>query len=144
MIDRLFRRCSALAAIVSLPVAAAHLITTELLSIRDLRQEDLVVAVDLTARGMRDNPLDIAAFGSDPVRRAERMRRLFRIALPMTHRKGCVFGAFYGATLRVCQIIKFTIRLSNVNVRHVSSVAVCSSNRDGKNGRGGEAPSFRW
>ena len=39
------------------------------LSIRELRSEDLIVAADLTARGMRDNPLDIAVLGPDSEKR---------------------------------------------------------------------------
>ena len=69
------------------------------LSIRELRLDDLFVAADLTARSMRDNPLNVAAFGSDLARRKERMRRMFRIVLPTTHRKGLVLGAFDGAVL---------------------------------------------
>ena len=68
-------------------------------SIRELRLEELIVAADLTARSMRDNPLNVAAFGSDLATRRERMRRMFRIALPMIHRKGFVLGAFDGAVL---------------------------------------------
>jgi ribosomal protein S18 acetylase RimI-like enzyme len=70
-----------------------------LYSIRELRPEDLIVAADLTARSMRDNPLDIAALGSDSARREERLRRMFRIAMPMIHKKGSVLGGFDGATL---------------------------------------------
>ncbi|MGO9057662.1 MAG: hypothetical protein ACLQU2_09800 [Candidatus Binataceae bacterium] len=55
-------------------------------------------AADLTARAMRDNPLNIAALGADAEHRAERMRKMFSIALPMTIRKGVVLGAFEGTT----------------------------------------------
>src|SRR5215472_9006667 len=48
---------------------------------------------------MHDNPLDVRAFGGDAARRAHRMRRMFRIALPMIHRKGIVLGAFDGTVL---------------------------------------------
>jgi ribosomal protein S18 acetylase RimI-like enzyme len=72
---------------------------TKGLSISELRPEDLIVAADLTARSMRDNPLNIAALGSDPARREQRMRRMFRLALPITCRKGLVLGVFDGAAL---------------------------------------------
>ncbi|HYB89786.1 MAG TPA: GNAT family N-acetyltransferase [Candidatus Binataceae bacterium] len=69
------------------------------LSVRELHREELTLAADLTARGMRDNPLNIAAFGDDPVRRSARVRSMFRIAVPMTFRKGSVLAAFDGETL---------------------------------------------
>jgi GNAT superfamily N-acetyltransferase len=69
------------------------------LSIRELHQEDSALVADLTARGMRDNPIDIAAFGPDATLREERMRRLFRVALPMTLKKGVLLGACDGAKL---------------------------------------------
>jgi len=69
------------------------------LSIRELHHEELTSAANLTARGMSENPLNIAAFGRDPVRRAERMRKMFRVALPMTFRKGFVLGIFDNETL---------------------------------------------
>jgi hypothetical protein len=68
-------------------------------AIRELRHTELRLAAELTARGMRDNPLNIAAFGLDADRRLARMRRMFRIALPMTFRKGVIIGAFNGAAL---------------------------------------------
>ena len=43
---------------------------TKELSIRELGPQELYIASELTARGMRDNPLDIAAFGADPNGRA--------------------------------------------------------------------------
>jgi ribosomal protein S18 acetylase RimI-like enzyme len=71
----------------------------EQLSIRELGPPDLSVATELTARGMRDNPLDIAAFGADPNQRLARMRRMFRVALALICRKGLMLGAFNGRTL---------------------------------------------
>jgi ribosomal protein S18 acetylase RimI-like enzyme len=36
--------------------------------------------LDLLARGMRDNPVHLAAFGEDPAERARRVRQLFAVA----------------------------------------------------------------
>ena len=71
----------------------------ERVSICELGPQDLCAAADLTARAMRNNPLDIAAFGADAARRARRMQRMFRVALPMIHRKGFVLAAFGGTVL---------------------------------------------
>jgi GNAT superfamily N-acetyltransferase len=72
---------------------------TKELSIGELGPQELYIASELTARGMRDNPLDIAAFGADPSGRAMRMRRMFLVALAMISRKGLMLGAFEGSTL---------------------------------------------
>lgn len=72
---------------------------SEALLIRELRPEELRVAAELTARGMRDNPLDVAAFGADVNRRVVRMRKMFRVALTMIARNGLILGAFQRATL---------------------------------------------
>jgi GNAT superfamily N-acetyltransferase len=68
-------------------------------AIRELAPHELYTAIKLTARGMRDNPLDVAAFGADANRREARMRRMFRVALAMISRKGLMLGAFDGPTL---------------------------------------------
>jgi ribosomal protein S18 acetylase RimI-like enzyme len=53
------------------------------IEVRDLRPEEVPDAVDVLARGMRDNPLHVAAYGEDPERRlrchARLMRCLFRV-----------------------------------------------------------------
>jgi GNAT superfamily N-acetyltransferase len=69
------------------------------LAIRELDDEDLPFAVGVVARGMRDNPLHVAVFGAEADRRAERLTRLFTIALPRMLSKGVVLGAFDGDTL---------------------------------------------
>lgn len=69
------------------------------LAVREISAAEMSFAADLTARGMRDNPLDVAAFGADKDRRVSRMRRMFRIALPMIRRKGLILGAFNGAVM---------------------------------------------
>jgi len=39
------------------------------IEVRDLRADDIPAAVGVLARGMRDNPLHVAAYGDDPDRR---------------------------------------------------------------------------
>ena len=52
------------------------------IEVRDLRPDEVPAAVGVLARGMRDNPLHVAAYGPDPRRRlrcrARLMRGLFR------------------------------------------------------------------
>jgi hypothetical protein len=67
--------------------------------VRELDQADLPSAVGIVARGMRDNPLHIAALGSDTEARGKRLIRMFTIALPLIFSKGVVLGAFDGGTL---------------------------------------------
>jgi ribosomal protein S18 acetylase RimI-like enzyme len=67
--------------------------------IRELGTDDLSAAIGVVARGMRDNPLNIAAFGNDVGTRLEQLQRMFAIALPMVLRKGVMLGAFDGETL---------------------------------------------
>ncbi|MDQ6914562.1 MAG: GNAT family N-acetyltransferase [Actinomycetota bacterium] len=45
--------------------------------VRDLRPAELPEAVGVLARGMRDNPVHVAAFGPDPERRRRALTRLF-------------------------------------------------------------------
>jgi ribosomal protein S18 acetylase RimI-like enzyme len=53
------------------------------IEVRDLRHEEVPAAVGVLARGMRDNPLHVAAYGDDPQRRLRchtaLMRGLFRV-----------------------------------------------------------------
>jgi ribosomal protein S18 acetylase RimI-like enzyme len=67
--------------------------------VRELRQDDLPSAVAVVARGMRDNPIHIAAFGPDEVSRGRRLARMFTVALPLIYSKGTILGAFDGRTL---------------------------------------------
>lgn len=67
--------------------------------VRELDETDLPSAVGIVARGMRDNPLHIAALGSDTETRGHRLIRMFTVALPLIFSKGTVLGAFDGATL---------------------------------------------
>jgi ribosomal protein S18 acetylase RimI-like enzyme len=70
--------------------------------VRDLRPEEIPEAVDVIARGMRDNPLHVAAYGDDPERRlrchARLMRGLFRVV--STQQPICAVrdGALVGVT----------------------------------------------
>jgi ribosomal protein S18 acetylase RimI-like enzyme len=45
--------------------------------VRDLRRSEIDAAVGLLARGMRDNPLHVAAYGADPERRRRSIERTF-------------------------------------------------------------------
>ncbi len=47
------------------------------LEVVDLAREDLPEAVGVLARGMRDNPMHVAAFGNDPNKRRRILERLF-------------------------------------------------------------------
>jgi GNAT superfamily N-acetyltransferase len=46
--------------------------------VRRLRPEERRAAAGVAARGMRDNPIHVAAFGADPERRVVALERLFR------------------------------------------------------------------
>jgi ribosomal protein S18 acetylase RimI-like enzyme len=46
--------------------------------VRDLRRDEVPAAVAVLARGMRDNPIHITAFGDDPDHRRHALERLFR------------------------------------------------------------------
>ena len=51
--------------------------------IRDLAHEELVWGADVAARGMRDNPIHLAAWGEDPRHRLKVSERMFRALLPV-------------------------------------------------------------
>ena len=69
------------------------------IAIRELKRHDLPSAVGVIARGMRENPLHIAALGADAELRGARLIRMFTVALPLIHSKGVLLGAFEGDTL---------------------------------------------
>jgi ribosomal protein S18 acetylase RimI-like enzyme len=48
------------------------------IEVRDLRPQEISEAVAVLARGMRDNPLHVAAYGPDPARRLSCHSRLIR------------------------------------------------------------------
>ncbi len=64
------------------------------LEIRELGPEELGQAATLLARGMRDNPTHIEAFGEDVAKRERRLGALFGAVLPLVARKGVLIGAF--------------------------------------------------
>ncbi|MBA3421885.1 MAG: GNAT family N-acetyltransferase [Thermoleophilaceae bacterium] len=47
------------------------------LEVGDLERDDLPEAIGLLARGMRDNPIHVAAFGDNPEKRRRILERLF-------------------------------------------------------------------
>jgi ribosomal protein S18 acetylase RimI-like enzyme len=51
------------------------------IQVRELRRAELPAAVEVIARGMRDNPVHLAAYGTDPVRRLQYHARLVRALL---------------------------------------------------------------
>ena len=67
--------------------------------VRELNQADLPSAVGVVARGMRDNPLHLAAFGADAELRSKRLIGMFTVGLPLMLSKGALLGAFDGETL---------------------------------------------
>jgi GNAT superfamily N-acetyltransferase len=68
-------------------------------AVRELGEADLPSAVGIVARGMRDNPIHVAAFGDDAELRGQRLIRMFTVALPVIFSKGIVLGAFGEDTL---------------------------------------------
>ncbi len=69
------------------------------LHIRDLSRDEFRTAAALVARGMRDNPLHIRAFGRHPDRRQALLAKFFRPILPQFQSKGCMLGAFHAGVL---------------------------------------------
>jgi ribosomal protein S18 acetylase RimI-like enzyme len=81
------------------------------IEVRDLRPQEVPEAVGVLARGMRDNPLHVAAYGEDPERRlgchARLMRGVFR-AFPAQQpicavRDGTLVGVTGVAPAGTCQ-----------------------------------------
>jgi len=70
-----------------------------MVTVRELRPDDLHEAVAIIARGMRDNPLHVSALGRDTGTRAARLGRMFALAVPMIFKKGILLGAFADETL---------------------------------------------
>ena len=70
-----------------------------MITIRELAESDLPAAVGVVARGMRDNPLHIAALGTDVNQRINRLSGMFGAALPLVLSKGVLLGAFDEDTL---------------------------------------------
>jgi len=83
-----------------------------LISVRDLRPEEIPQAVAVLARGMRDNPLHVAAYGKDPERRLRCHARLMR----------AVFRTF-SAQQPICAIRGGTL----VGITGVAPVGTCQA-----------------
>jgi ribosomal protein S18 acetylase RimI-like enzyme len=75
-------------------------------AVRELSRQELGTAAGVLARGMRDNPLHLRAFGDDPARRQAALERLYRALLAQYHGKGVVLGAFAEEALAgVCALV---------------------------------------
>jgi GNAT superfamily N-acetyltransferase len=73
------------------------------LMVRRLARDQLQEAARLLARGMRDNPVNAAAFGGDAERRVDALTRFFVPVVRGVDRRGIVMGAFTGdALVGVC------------------------------------------
>ena len=79
--------------------------------VRDLRRHEVPAAVGVLARGMRDNPLHMAAYGEDPQRRLRCHTRLMRGLF-----------AVFSAQEPICAVRGDTI----VGVTGVAPVGTCS------------------
>jgi ribosomal protein S18 acetylase RimI-like enzyme len=81
------------------------------IEVRDLRRDEVPEAVGVLARGMRDNPLHVAAYGPDPQRRlschGRLVRGLFRVLTAQQPicavRDGSVLGVAGVAPVGTCQ-----------------------------------------
>lgn len=69
----------------------------ENLDVRPIKEADVAVAALVAARGMRDNPLHLAAIGDDAERRVRVMQRLFARLLALLGRP--TLGAWDGERL---------------------------------------------
>jgi hypothetical protein len=73
------------------------------MDVRPLAATELAGAAALLARGMRDNPIHIAALGVDAERRRRALRRMFAPVVRGLHGRGLVLGAFSaGGLVGVC------------------------------------------
>lgn len=69
----------------------------ENVEVRPIAGEELQLAAGVAARGMRDNPLHVAAIGDDPERRVRVMQRVFATLLTLPGRS--TLGAWDGDRL---------------------------------------------
>ena len=75
--------------------------------IRELGFDRLPQASAVLGRGMRDNPLHIQTFGTDPERRRAGLERMFLPVLRLYHGKGAILGSFDGESLvGVCAMVQ--------------------------------------
>lgn len=61
--------------------------------LRILSADELPLAVDLLAEGMRDNPMHVRVFGVDPVNRQRRLQRFLRLLVAHVSSGGTLLGA---------------------------------------------------
>lgn len=82
--------------------------TSEATEIRRISPSELRLAAAVLGRGMRDNPLHIAAFGGDSAFREKTLAGVFRAFLAMeVATKGLVVGAFKnGSLVGVCGMMR--------------------------------------
>jgi ribosomal protein S18 acetylase RimI-like enzyme len=69
------------------------------LSLRALVPLELKGAAHLLSRGMRDNPVNVRAFGPQADRRRRAMARFFEPVVQGLHTRGRIVGAFRGSVL---------------------------------------------
>lgn len=81
------------------------------IEIRSMRPTERIEAAAVAARGMRDNPMHVAVFGSDPDRRVAALERLFRVLFAVCStpprvalRAGFVVGVCGAAPPGTCQL----------------------------------------
>jgi ribosomal protein S18 acetylase RimI-like enzyme len=72
-------------------------------SVRELQRTELGEAAQILGRGMRDNPINVQAFGGTEDHRVRALTRFFEAALRGLHQRGLIIGAFRGgAMVGVC------------------------------------------
>jgi len=69
------------------------------ITFRELSRKDIPPAVQLLARGMRDNPILVRTFGADPEKRQRRLSRYYAQVVPFTLPRGGFLGAFTNRAL---------------------------------------------
>lgn len=74
------------------------------IEVRDLRPDEVSDAVGVLARGMRDNPLHVAAYGEDPEHRLQCHERLMRGLFEVSDRQEPICAARDGALLGVAGV----------------------------------------
>jgi ribosomal protein S18 acetylase RimI-like enzyme len=78
-----------------------------MLEIRELRLGETDAAAAVLGRGMRDNPLHVQAFGTDPEQRERALTCVFQGVLRQYVPKGAVLGAFSSDGLvGVCAMVE--------------------------------------
>jgi hypothetical protein len=85
---------------IGLPAAMTRkvMIMSEQVRLRPVTPDEHEAAVGILARGMRDNPVHVAAFGPDPDRRQWCLERMFRGLLRVVPERTMI-GAYDGDTL---------------------------------------------